>query len=71
MNCLIISFTTGADGAKNWLKLDGSEAFPVARQLKVLLEKNIASIVRFIPTGMSFVSIGVGNGKRREFFSKN
>ena len=59
---------TGADGAKNWLKLDGSEAFPVARQLKVLLEKNIASVVRFIPTGMSFVSIGVGNGEKERIF---
>ncbi len=55
---------TGTGGARNWLNLDGSEAFPVARQLKVLLEKNIASIVRFIPTGMSLVSVGVGNGDK-------
>jgi len=55
---------TGTGGAKNWLKLDGSETFPVARQLKVLLEKNVASIGRFIPTGMSLVSIGVGNGEK-------
>ena len=55
---------TGTGGAKNWLKLDESETFPVARQLKVLLEKNIASIVRFIPTGMSLVSVGVGSGDK-------
>ena len=55
---------TGTGGAKNWLKLDGSEAFPISRQLKVLLEKNIESIGRFIPTGMSLVSIGVGNGEK-------
>ena len=57
---------TGTGGAKNWLKLDGSETFPVARQLKVLLEKNIASIVRFIPTGMSLVSVGVGSGDKEK-----
>lgn len=57
---------TGAYGAKSWLKLDESETFPVARQLKVLLEKNIASIVRFIPTGMSLVSVGVGNGDKEK-----
>ncbi|MCO5383994.1 MAG: L-histidine N(alpha)-methyltransferase [Methanosarcina barkeri] len=59
---------TGADGARNWLKLDESETFLVARKLKVLLEKNIASIVRFIPPGMSFVSIGVGNGEKERIF---
>ncbi len=67
---------TGTGGAKNWLKLDGSETFPVARQLKVLLKKNIASIVRFIPTGMSLVSVGVGNGDKErilleELINKN
>jgi uncharacterized SAM-dependent methyltransferase len=60
-DCLLY---TGTGGAKNWLKLDGSEAFPVARQLRVLLEENIASIVRFIPTGMSLVSVGVGSGDK-------
>jgi uncharacterized SAM-dependent methyltransferase len=55
---------TGVGGAKNWLNLDGSETFPVAQHLKVLLEKNIASIGRFIPAGMSLVSIGVGNGEK-------
>lgn len=55
---------TGTGGAENWLKLDRSETFSVARQLKVILEKNIASIGRFIPTGMSFVSLGVGNGEK-------
>lgn len=59
---------TGTGGAKNWLKLDGAEAFPVARQLKVLLEKNLDSIVRFIPTGMSLVSVGVGNGEKERIF---
>src|SRR5660398_224152 len=67
---------TGTGGAKNWLKLDESETFPVARQLKVLLEKNIASIVRFIPTGMSLVSVGVGSGDKErvlleELINKN
>jgi uncharacterized SAM-dependent methyltransferase len=57
---------TGTDGAKNWLKLDGSEIFPVARQLKVFLEKNIASIVRSIPTDLSLVSIGVGSGDKEK-----
>ena len=55
---------TGMGGAKNWLKLDGSETFPVARQLKDMLEENIASIVRFIPAGMSLVSVGVGSGEK-------
>lgn len=59
---------TGAGGAKNWLKLDGAETFPIARQLKVLLEENLDSIVRFIPTGMSLVSVGVGNGEKERIF---
>lgn len=59
---------TGTGGAKNWLKLDGAETFPVARQLKVLLEKNLDPIVRFIPTGMSLVSVGVGNGEKERIF---
>ncbi len=55
---------TGMWGAKNWLKLDGSGTFPVAKRLKDLLEENITSIVRFIPAGMSLVSVGVGNGEK-------
>ncbi|AKB19287.1 L-histidine N(alpha)-methyltransferase [Methanosarcina sp. WWM596] len=55
---------TGAGGAKNWLKLDGSGTFPVARQLKKMLEENVASIVRFIPACMSLVSVGVGDGEK-------
>ena len=58
----------GTGGAKNWLKLDEAKTFPVARQLKVLLEKNLDSIVRFIPTGMSLVSVGVGNGEKERIF---
>jgi uncharacterized SAM-dependent methyltransferase len=58
----------GTGGAKNWLKLDGAETFPIARQLKVLLEKNLESIVKFIPTGMSLVSLGVGNGEKERIF---
>ncbi|HNW38239.1 MAG TPA: L-histidine N(alpha)-methyltransferase [Methanosarcina vacuolata] len=58
----------GTGGAKNWLKLDEAKTFPVARQLKVLLEKNLDSIVRFIPTGMSLVSVGVGNGEKEKIF---
>lgn len=54
----------GLEGAKNWLKLDGSETFPVARRLRIVLEENIVSIVRFIPTGMSLVSVGVGSGEK-------
>ncbi|AKB79907.1 hypothetical protein MSHOH_3424 [Methanosarcina horonobensis HB-1 = JCM 15518] len=55
---------TGVGGAKNWLKLDGSGTFPVARRLKDFLEENIASVVRFIPAGMSLVSVGVGSGEK-------
>lgn len=55
---------TGTYGAESWLKLDESETFPIARRLKVLLEKNIASIVNFIPTGISLVSVGVGSGDK-------
>lgn len=55
---------TGMGGAKNWLKLDGSETFPVARRLKDLLEEDITSIVRFIPACMSVVSVGVGSGEK-------
>jgi uncharacterized SAM-dependent methyltransferase len=59
---------TGTGGTKNWLRLDGAEEFPVARQLKALLEKNLGSIVRFVPTGMSLVSVGVGNGEKERIF---
>jgi uncharacterized SAM-dependent methyltransferase len=59
---------TGTGGAKNWLKLDGTEEFPVARKLKVLLDRNLDLIVRFIPTGMSLVSMGVGNGEKERIF---
>lgn len=55
---------TGAGGAHNWLKLDGARTFPIARQLKIMLEENVASIVRFIPTCMSLVSVGVGSGEK-------
>jgi len=55
---------TGTGGAKNWMKLNGSETFPIARRLKDLLEENIASIVRFIPSCMSLVSVGVGSGEK-------
>ncbi|AKB73749.1 hypothetical protein MSLAZ_0488 [Methanosarcina lacustris Z-7289] len=55
---------TGADGTNNWLKLEGYGTFPVARQLKIMLEKNVASIIRFIPACMSLVSVGVGNGEK-------
>jgi uncharacterized SAM-dependent methyltransferase len=57
---------TGARGAKNWMELDRAETFPVARQLKALLERNLESIMRFIPTGMSFVSVGVGDGEKEK-----
>jgi uncharacterized SAM-dependent methyltransferase len=57
---------TGIGGAKNWLKLDQSETFPVARQLKGLLEENLGQIIKFIPTGMSFVSVGVGSGEKEK-----
>lgn len=55
---------TGTGGANNWLNLDGSKTFPVARQLKIMLEENVASIIRFIPACMSLVSVGVGNGEK-------
>lgn len=55
---------TGTGGANNWLKLDGARTFPVARQLKIMLEENVASIVRFIPACMSLVSVGVGSGEK-------
>lgn len=57
---------TGTGGAKNWLKLDGSGTFPIARRLKDLLEENIESIVRFIPSCMSLVSVGVGSGEKEK-----
>lgn len=56
----------GTGGAKNWLKLNRSETFPISRRLKDLLEENIASIVRFIPSCMSVVSIGVGSGDKEK-----
>ncbi len=59
---------TGSGGSKNWLKLDRAETFPVARQLKDLLEKNLELILRFIPTCMSLVSVGVGNGEKERIF---
>ena len=45
------------------MELDRSRTFPVARQLTSLLEKNLESLLRFIPTGMSLVSVGVEVGK--------
>lgn len=59
---------TVTGGTKNWLELDRAKTFPVARQLKALLEKNLESIVRFIPTGMSLVSVGVGSGEKEKVF---
>lgn len=61
---------TGAGGTENWLELDRARTFPVARQLKTLLEKNLESILRFIPTGMSLVSVGVGSGEKEELLLK-
>jgi len=55
---------TGVEGANNWLKLEGSRTFPVARQLKIMLEENVASIVRLIPACMSLVSVEVGSGEK-------
>lgn len=57
---------TGTGGAKNWLKLNRSETFCVSRRLRDLLEENIASIVRFIPSCMSLVSVGVGSGEKEK-----
>lgn len=54
----------GAEGAKNWLTLDRSSTFPVARCLKILLEENIAPLVKFIPSNMNLVSVGVGSGDK-------
>ncbi len=61
---------TGAGGTKNWMELDRSRTFPVARQLTSLLEKNLESLLRFIPTGMSLVSVGVGSGEKEELLLK-
>ncbi|MCQ1537183.1 L-histidine N(alpha)-methyltransferase [Methanosarcina sp. KYL-1] len=54
----------GSEGAKNWLTLNGSENFPVARGLKELLREKVEEIGRFIPSCMNLVSLGVGNGEK-------
>jgi uncharacterized SAM-dependent methyltransferase len=53
---------TGSQGANNWLKLDSSPEFFVARRLTLLLKDNIHQIVCFIGPGHNLASIGVGNG---------
>lgn len=60
----------GAEGAKNWLTLDRSSTFPVARGLKTLLEENIDPLVKFIPSNMNLVSVGVGNGEKEQVLLK-
>lgn len=60
----------GNEGAKNWLTLDKSRAFPVAQSLKTLLEENIVPLVKFIPSNMNLVSMGVGDGEKERILLK-
>lgn len=58
------SLYMGDEGAKNWLKLDRSREFPVARRLTSLLETGIPALLPFLPRNPSLVSIGTGNGEK-------
>jgi uncharacterized SAM-dependent methyltransferase len=60
----------GSEGAKNWLSLDRSEKFTVARQLTQLLQENTSDIGNLIPEDMNFVSVGVGNGEKERIILK-
>ena len=55
---------TGDDGAKNWLKLDDSREFPIARHLTALLRESISSILPFISPNSCVLSVGTGNGEK-------
>jgi uncharacterized SAM-dependent methyltransferase len=54
----------GDEGAKNWLRLDVSKEFPVARRLTALLRESVSALLPFIPPNPCVVSIGSGNGEK-------
>ncbi|WP_406661790.1 L-histidine N(alpha)-methyltransferase [Methanolobus sp. ZRKC3] len=60
----------GEEGASNWLTLDSSDKFTVARKLTELLRSNVSRIVEFIPGHGSLVSVGVGNGEKERIILK-
>lgn len=57
-------------GAENWLTLDKSKKFSVARQLTKLIKKNIHSIDQLLPRNINIVSIGVGSGEKDHIILK-
>lgn len=57
-------FLYTAAGARNWLRLDASPQFPIARRLTALLQSGIDSLVPLIPPSPSLLSIGVGGGEK-------
>lgn len=54
----------GAEGANNWLALDASRTFPVARNLKTLLEAKRSALITYLPSNMNLLSVGVGSGEK-------
>lgn len=54
----------GSAGAKNWLDLERSEEFPVARRLTELLSAQAGQIAADVPEGALLVSLGVGQGHK-------
>lgn len=63
-------FLYTAAGARNWLRLDASPEFPVARGLTTLLRDSINALVPLIPPVPSFLSMGVGAGDKEKILLK-
>ena len=51
-------------GSKNWLALDESAEFTVAKTLTDLLRQSIDNVAAHIPGKFDLVSIGVGSGHK-------
>ncbi|MFW6163585.1 MAG: L-histidine N(alpha)-methyltransferase [Planctomycetota bacterium] len=54
----------GEAGTGNWLELDHSDDFPVARALTDLLAASVPAIVRHLAPETTLLSIGVGDGRK-------
>ena len=62
--CLPDCFLYTNGGADNWLRLDASRDFPIARRLTDLLKSRAESLAELIPPDSSFLSIGIGSGEK-------
>ncbi|MFW6153600.1 MAG: L-histidine N(alpha)-methyltransferase [Planctomycetota bacterium] len=55
---------TGADGARQWLRLDRSGAFDIASALTDLLRRSVSRIAASLAGGIDVLSLGVGEGAK-------